>query len=69
MPIIFFIQGIALMMYQFDHNPPHIHVRYAGYKFSITLKDRIVVGVAPVRIIRKVNDFIDSHEDELIAMF
>ncbi len=65
MPTIFIIDGILISMFGLDHNPPHIHVKYGEYMFSITLDDRIVKGHAPSSIIDEVNKFMDSHIDEL----
>lgn len=69
MGAIFILQGILIYMYAFDHNPPHIHVRTGDEEFTITLKDRIVEGVAQVKKIRMVNEFIDQHEAELMALW
>lgn len=52
-------------MFGFDHNPAHIHVRYGEYVFTITFEDRIVKGRAPSWVIAQVNDFMDSHMEEL----
>lgn len=69
MPVIYIIRGILISMFGFDHNPSHIHVRYAEYEFTITLKDRVVTGVAPSAVIKDVNEFIDDHYNELEEMF
>ncbi len=65
MPTIFIIDGILISMFGLDLKPPHIHVKYGEYMFSITLDDRIVNGHAPSSIINEVNKFMDSHIDEL----
>lgn len=65
MPVIFVFNGIMISMYGLDHNPPHIHVRYGEYSFTITLKERIVTGSAPADVIRQTNEFIDNHSEEL----
>lgn len=65
MPTIYIINGILISMFGFDHNPPHIHVQYGEYRFTITLANRIVTGTAPSSVIREVNDFMDSHMEEL----
>jgi len=65
MPTIFIINGILISLFGFDHNPPHIHVKYGEYKFTITLEERIVTGSAPSDVIRQVNEFMDSHIDQL----
>lgn len=69
MPVIYIINGILISMFGFDHNPPHIHVRYGEYNFTITLVDRVVTGSAPSDIIRQVNEFMDAHKEELNTLW
>ncbi len=63
MPVIYIINGILISLFGFDHNPPHIHVRYGEYNFTITLDERIVTGSAPSNVIQQVNEFMDLHID------
>lgn len=65
MPTIFIIDGILISLFGFDHNPPHIHVKYGEYKFTITLEYRIVTGSAPTSVIKRVNEFMDEKMTEL----
>ncbi|MDE6514148.1 MAG: DUF4160 domain-containing protein [Muribaculaceae bacterium] len=65
MPTIYIINGILISLFGFDHNPPHLHVKYGEYKFTITFDDRIVVGSAPSDIIKQVNEFMDKNMDTL----
>lgn len=58
-----------LYIYAFDHNPPHIHVRSGDGEFTITIKDRIIEGKSKVKTIKIVNDFIDSHTDEIMTIW
>lgn len=69
MPDICTFLGIFIALRWAVHNPPHIHVRYSGHKFTITLKDRIVRGSAPSKVIAKVNEWMDLHIDELNEMW
>ena len=66
---IFVIQGILIYIYGFDHNPPHIHVRSGTDDFSMTIKDRIIEGMARSKTIAIVNEFIDEHESELLDLW
>ena len=66
---IFVIQGILIYIYGFDHNPPHIHVRSGTDNFSITIKDRIIEGVARSKTVSIINQFMDEHEDELMDLW
>ena len=36
---------------------------------SISIIDRIVDGQAPAKVIAKVNQWLDLHEDEILSMF
>jgi hypothetical protein len=66
---IFVIQGILIYIYGFDHNPPHIHVRSGTDNFSITIKNRIIEGVARSKTVSIINQFMDEHEDELMDLW
>ena len=66
---IFVIQGILIYIYGFDHNPPHIHVRSGTDDFSITIKDRVIEGIARSKTVAIVNQFMDEHENELMDLW
>ena len=69
MGAIYILEGILIYMYGFDHNPPHIHAFYSGDEIIINIGDRFVKGQAPSKVIRKLNEFIDTHEEELLALW
>lgn len=69
MESIFVIHGIMFYIYAFDHNPPHLHVKSGDSCFTITIKERIVEGIAKVKTIKIVNDFIDEHESEIMEIW
>ena len=69
MGAIYVIQGILIYIYAFDHNPPHLHVRSGDGEFTITIKDRLVEGVARSKTIKLVNEFIDVHEKEIMSIW
>ncbi|MBO5444035.1 MAG: DUF4160 domain-containing protein [Muribaculaceae bacterium] len=69
MSAIFVIEGLLIYLYGFDHNPPHIHVRRGGEEFTITIKDRVVEGKAKSSSIVIVNEFLDLHEEEVMALW
>ena len=66
---VFVIQGILIYIYGFDHNPPHIHVRSGTDDFSITIKDRVIEGVARSKTVSIINQFMNEHEDELMELW
>ena len=69
MPEISRFYGIIISLYWKDHNPPHIHFTYGNYECSMTIIDRIVEGQAPAKIIAKVNEWLDQHEQEILSMW
>ena len=52
-----------------DNNPPHVHFTYGNYECSISVLDRVVDGQAPAKVISKVNQWIDLHEQEILTLW
>lgn len=50
-----------------DHNPPHIHAKYQGYKASFTLDGTLSEGGFPRKQRKLVEAWILLHADELEA--
>jgi hypothetical protein len=71
MPTISMFYGILVAMYFEDnerHNLPHIHVRYAGSKASVSIDDgRVLAGSIPSKQLKMVQAWIEIHKDELFA--
>lgn len=66
MPEISRFYGVIILMFIDDHNPPHIHVRYAGYRTSITIDGHEAKGPLPQRLLKMVCQWMDEHRDELM---
>ena len=66
MPEISRFFGIIIMMFADDHNPPHFHVRYGGYRGTVTIEKGIVQGRLPRKVLNRVFEWLDKHHDELI---
>lgn len=66
MPEISRFYGVSILMFIDDHKPPHIHVRYAGYRTTITIDNYIVEGRIPGRVLNMVFQWMDEHKEELI---
>lgn len=66
MPEISSFYGIVIYMYISEHNPPHFHVVYQGYKALITIKDGIITGSLPRRALFMVYEWLDEHKEELM---
>lgn len=69
MPEICRFYGIIIFLYWRDHNPPHIHFEYGGYQCTMSILDRLVNGQAPAKVIAKVNEWVDLHEDEILTLW
>ena len=69
MGAIYVLEGLLIYIYGFDHNPPHIHVRRGSEQFTITIKDRVVEGLAKSKSISLVNEFLDTHEAEVMELW
>ena len=69
LPEICRFYGIIISLYWRDHNPPHIHFTYREYECSISVLDRLVDGKAPAKVIAKVNEWMDLHEEEILALW
>lgn len=66
MPEISNFYGIVIYMYVSEHNPPHFHVAYQGFKATITIKEGIVTGCLPRRALSLVFEWLDEHKEELL---
>ena len=69
MPEICRFYGIIICLYWKDHNPPHVHFTYGDYECTISVLDRVVDGQAPAKVIAKVNQWIDLHEQEILSLW
>lgn len=67
MPEISLFYGIRVTMYYDDHNPPHFHVEYNGYKAIIGIDEaRVLKGALPSRQLKLVLAWCVLHQDELM---
>lgn len=66
MPEICRFFGIIIRMFFDDHEPPHIHVEYQGYKAVFDLMGNITGGDLQSRTaVRLVREWIDLRSKEL----
>lgn len=67
MPEISLFYGIRVTMYYDDHNPPHFHAEYNGYKVLIDIcKSRVINGAFPSRQLKLILAWCVIHQDELM---
>lgn len=67
MPEISLFRGIRITMYYDDHNPPHFHAEYAGYRCVVDVQAGCVVeGMVPGRQLKLLLAWNELHRDELM---
>jgi hypothetical protein len=70
MPEISRFFGIIIKMFFDDHNPPHFHAEYVGYKVVIDIKTKEVIeGELPPKQLKLVQAWASVYEDELLENF
>ena len=67
MPEISLFAGIRITMYYDDHNPPHFHAEYAGFKCIVDVQRGCVIkGALPSRQLKLVLAWNELYRDELM---
>ncbi len=69
MPRISEFYGLLILMNFKDHNPPHFHVWYGGYKMLVHIENGVVEGEMPQRALKMVFDWLEIHRAELLEMW
>jgi len=69
MPEISRFYGILIKMYFNEHNPPHFHAEYQGYKAIITIQKGIVEGKMPKRALNLIFEWLELHKEELLEVW
>jgi hypothetical protein len=68
MPELSRFYGIVIYMFAKDHLPPHCHVKYAEFRGLIDIRTGdIIEGYLPRRALRLVQDWVELHQEELLA--
>ena len=65
MPVISRFYGIVIVMYFNDHNPPHLHAKYAGEEARYDFAGGLLEGSLPRRAAKLVMEWISLHGSEL----
>ena len=67
MPTLAIIDGISILMWPNDHDPPHFHVRFAGRtgKFDIAT-GRMIRGTVDRRTVKKVQAWAIANQAMLL---
>lgn len=67
MPTIAYFLGIAVRMFFNDHDPPHFHVRYQGFRARVLISNgEVIDGHLPPRVARLVQEWTHLRRDALL---
>jgi hypothetical protein len=67
LPTIAYFLGIAVRMYFNDHDPPHFHVRYQGFRARVSIADgEIIDGRLPKTAARILREWTALRRDALM---
>jgi len=66
MPEISRFHGIVIGMFYEEHGRPHFHARFGDFKISVEIEQRVVRGEFPGSALRRVLDWVDLHQSELL---
>lgn len=67
MPTIAYFLGISVRMFFNDHDPPHFHARYQGFRTRIRISDgEIIDGKLPPTVARVLKEWTDLRRDALM---
>jgi hypothetical protein len=70
MPTVALFDGIKISVNSREHNPPHIHAEYGENEVLIDIRRiEVVRGGLPNRQQRKVFEWVESRQDELLSLF
>ncbi len=67
MPQICYFYGISVYIQYMDHNPPHIHAIYNGFKATYDIKEaKILSGKMPNKANSLLEEWIGLRQKELL---
>jgi len=65
-PIVAIVDGVKIMFFFRDHDPPHFHAEYGEFRARISIATlRIIQGDLPVGKRRRVLQWAEEHQEEL----
>jgi hypothetical protein len=67
LPTIAYFLGIAVRMFFNDHEPPHFHVRYQGFRARVLIADgEVIEGRLPPTVARVVRERTELRRGQLM---
>ena len=70
MPVIDLFEGLKILLYTNDHNPPHIHVNYGEFSAMVEIETlQIIHGQLPSKQYKKVVEWAMPRKSDLLIKF
>jgi hypothetical protein len=66
MPTIAYFLGISVRMFFNDHDPPHFHVRYQGFRANSDSSGEVIDGRVPPAVARILREWTDLRRAALM---
>jgi hypothetical protein len=67
MPKVAEFYGIVIAIYSADHNPPHVHVKYAEHEASVEIQTgAVLIGSVPGPQLRRALEWIARNRAALL---
>jgi Domain of unknown function (DUF4160) len=67
MPTIAYFLGISVRMFFNDHDPPHCHVRYQGFRARVLISSgEVIGGRLPPTVARLMKEWTALRRDALM---
>jgi Domain of unknown function (DUF4160) len=68
MPTIAIVDGVTVMIYPRDHQPPHIHARIAEFECKLAIWDgALLEGKLPKQKLASLQDWLALHRFEVAS--
>jgi len=62
--------GFKLVMFFQDENPPHVHIRGAGFAAKVRISNGdLLAGAAPAKVLRQARGWIQQHRVQLTSLW
>ena len=70
MPEIVRFGSFKLLMFFQDENPPHVHIKGAGFAAKMRISNGdLLAGDAPKKVVKQARLWAEEHRAELLAMW
>jgi hypothetical protein len=70
MPEIKRFGGFKLLMFFQDENPPHVHIKGAGFAAKVRLSDgEVIAGEAPNKVLKEARRWIEANRAQLSRLW